>query len=453
MSDWMPRWPKRNVRDQLAVSGLDDDIQFNKVPNRHARGSLNQSAPAVLAEKPKLYPSGRAEKFHPYSESDSDEEYHESSDEFVDFIRPKQSTPCVASKSDGAQKAGNFKFRPEAKEWYPEQSNNKVRVPCKDQPMRIVHGDHNPIPVSQGNGYTPQRVGYNRFPARSFGRKQCDPDKFDGEKTDWTDYLKHFETVSEWNGWSYREKGMQLAMSLRGQAQRVLGDISFYGNVEDFDSLVKELTRRFSPVERETSYRLEFRNRFRNPQESVMQYGYALRRLASKAFPSIPNDCQEQWVLDQFVMGLKNHELKRHVQFGHPKSLNEAIALALEYESFEGGDSKFRPKPAKCNSIETTNDHVGTDKILRELCSVVQNSTKELQSIKKVVQNPHKGVGKSQDAHSVKGKGQIKSSSGKVDLSTVQCYKCKEFGHYQKYCQNTRTYQGQSKAENKTKLN
>ena len=39
------------------------------------------------------------------------------------------------------------------------------------------------------------------------------------------------------------------------------------------------------------------------------------------------------------VTGLNNHELKRHVQFGHPKNLNEAIALALEYDSFESGDS------------------------------------------------------------------------------------------------------------------
>ena len=54
-------------------------------------------------------------------------------------------------------------------------------------------------------------------------------------------------------------------------------------------------------------------------------------------FPSIPNECLEQWVLDQFVIGLNNHKLKTHVKFGHPKNLNEAFALALEYESFERG--------------------------------------------------------------------------------------------------------------------
>ena len=35
-----------------------------------------------------------------------------------------------------------------------------------------------------------------------------------------------------------------------------------------------------------------------------MQYGYALRRLASKAFPTISLNAQKQWVLDQVVNGL-----------------------------------------------------------------------------------------------------------------------------------------------------
>ena len=73
-----------------------------------------------------------------------------------------------------------------------------------------------------------------------------------------------------------------------------------------------------------------------------MEYGYTLHRLAVRAFPNIPHNCQEQWVLDQFVMGLDRPELKRYVQFGHPRTLNEAISLAIEYESFEYGDGQKR---------------------------------------------------------------------------------------------------------------
>ena len=68
-----------------------------------------------------------------------------------------------------------------------------------------------------------------------------------------------------------------------------------------------------------------------------MQYTQALRRLAIKALPNLPMDSQHQWVLDQFELGLNNTELQKHVKFGHPTGLNEAILLAIELEAFESG--------------------------------------------------------------------------------------------------------------------
>ena len=46
-----------------------------------------------------------------------------------------------------------------------------------------------------------------------------DPATFDGGSTELVDYLKHFNRVAEWNGWSYEEKAIQLAMSLKNTAQ------------------------------------------------------------------------------------------------------------------------------------------------------------------------------------------------------------------------------------------
>ena len=94
---------------------------------------------------------------------------------------------------------------------------------------------------------------------------------------------------------------------------------------------------------------------------------------------------------------------------------------------------------------------MGTDKVLRNLCTMVQNSAKELQSIKKVVQISAKDTGKSTGAPA--NQGSSKSNSGKVDLSTVQCYKCKGFGHYQKYCKNPRAAQSATQTQTKAKLN
>ncbi|KAL3885399.1 hypothetical protein ACJMK2_025462 [Sinanodonta woodiana] len=55
-------------------------------------------------------------------------------------------------------------------------------------------------------------------------RKEKEPDKFDGKNVEWQDYIVHFEQVAYWNNWNKIERAQQLAMSLRGVAQRLLDD-------------------------------------------------------------------------------------------------------------------------------------------------------------------------------------------------------------------------------------
>ena len=57
----------------------------------------------------------------------------------------------------------------------------------------------------------------------------------------------------------------------------------------------------------------------------------------------MPSNAQQQWVLDQFTLGIGSVELQRHVQFGHANNLNEAISLAIEFEAFESGTRIKKP--------------------------------------------------------------------------------------------------------------
>ena len=126
--------------------------------------------------------------------------------------------------------------------------------------------------------------------------------------------------------------------------------------------------------------------------------------------------------------------------------MNEAIALALEYESFESGDSKYRSKPGKCHRVEVADDQgKAQNQVLKDICSMVRNSTKELQSIKKVVQRSSRDSDKGQGQRS--GKSNQKTSD-KLNLSNVQCFKRKGYGHYQKYCPLVKSGPGSSKIGN-----
>jgi hypothetical protein len=129
--------------------------------------------------------------------------------------------------------------------------------------------------------------------------------------------LKHFEAVSKWNEWTLEQKGKQLVMSFDGEALKLLGELS-QEILDDYDKLVSELNRRYDPAERAEAWKIEFRNRSEKPNETVMQFDQALKRIVLKAFPNMDASAQEQWVLDQFILGVGSVDLRRHVQFGHP---------------------------------------------------------------------------------------------------------------------------------------
>ena len=146
--------------------------------------------------------------------------------------------------------------------------------------------------------------------------------------------MSHFERVARWNGWSHKEKGIQLATNLCGAVQQVLGCLTDF-EVDDYDVLCSVLKKRFSPKERVPMYRSEFRNRKKFNGESVSDFGFSLSRLVNRAYGDLPWDARETIVVEQFIHGLDT-DLKRCVFFffRHPSTLNQAISFAEEFVSF-----------------------------------------------------------------------------------------------------------------------
>ena len=97
----------------------------------------------------------------------------------------------------------------------------------------------------------------------------------------------------------------------------------------DYDQLVLALKQRFDP----DGQRLFTRpscppargRRMRAPPSLAMHSS----RLAAKAYPSLSLDAREPWVIRQFIDGLADEHLTRHVGLKHPRSLEEAIAFAV----------------------------------------------------------------------------------------------------------------------------
>ena len=82
----------------------------------------------------------------------------------------------------------------------------------------------------------------------------------------WIDYKAHFGTYFEINNWTNTEKGIYLAVALRGQAQSMMGNLS--DKSKDYDALVKALIDRVSPPSQTELNRFQLRERRQKASES-----------------------------------------------------------------------------------------------------------------------------------------------------------------------------------------
>ena len=202
-------------------------------------------------------------------------------------------------------------------------------------------------------------------------------------------------------------------MSLTGTARQAWADRFTDPQASlSYDSLVSALTQRFKPDGHEEAYKAEFRHRTKTKEESFLEFGHRLRRLAIRAFPKINHESREELVVDQFLMGLIDPEMRRHVSLAHPRNVDQAITLATEFEtltqSLKGG-MIAKPKQVAAVSDHSTvpGNNQTTDDLLKTLIELVKKQNQG------------------------KGRPQNRPQGSK---SHIVCYHCSQKGHIAREC-------------------
>lgn len=158
------------------------------------------------------------------------------------------------------------------------------------------------------------------------------PDTFSGTGTAFDDWFNHFELCASINGWTDTQSRQQLAVQLRGRAQRVYTSLQNQ-EIQSYESLVSALRRTFEPPQQRAIHKLAFRSRQRKKQESLVDLATDLRHLVTSAFPDHSGKMVEEELLEQFVNALDSRELRLGVSQTSPKNLDDALHTALKLET------------------------------------------------------------------------------------------------------------------------
>ena len=257
--------------------------------------------------------------------------------------------------------------------------------------------------------------------------------RFDG-KTNWLSFKKKFNSYRKVMKWSETESKDYLMWSLEGKALdffTITSDIEKYS----FRRIIKKLEARFGVKELTETSKVKFQQASQRPDESLEDWADRVMTLATPAFVDLPEDHLKQEAITKFSQGCCDKDAGKHACFEHPSTMEEALNLVKHHQyisqAVDGKQSK-KGNDVSVNAVQSTSE----DRIEQLIASALEEFANKLQ----VSQQPsHQlSINRTQQSADEKWK------------SSVQCFFCKNFGHFKREC---RVYQSwlqkqQSKADN-----
>ena len=178
--------------------------------------------------------------------------------------------------------------------------------------------------------------------------------RYDGTK-DLDVYLGHLDLNAGTEGWTYEQKGHQLATSLTDRALEVYLDSDADLSRPDYNHTVSILQNHFKPKGQEEVFLAEFATLTKKASETFQDFVFDLRKLAKRAYPRVNDAGREDIVKQRFIESL-DEKMGDFVLAGGPKSMHMILSLATQYEARRKSKKTRMPVKSSVNSIEDTDE-------------------------------------------------------------------------------------------------
>ena len=116
----------------------------------------------------------------------------------------------------------------------------------------------------------------------------------------------------------------------------------------------------------------ELRTRTKRRNEDWPVYGESLEKLADKAYPELQEEARERFALNQYLTQLTNPQVAFGVKQSKPKTIDDAVRLTLEMESY------LQPEKQEGISFIESDDNCDLETIAVTTSSPHENPLKEL---------------------------------------------------------------------------
>lgn len=110
------------------------------------------------------------------------------------------------------------------------------------------------------------------------------------------------------------------------------------------DALVGALEARFEPPNQTEMHRASLRSRVWKRGEPLAALALDLKGMIRKAYPTATGELSEQLKVTSYLDSLDNPEMEWAVLQGKPATVEEAVTLAMEFESFRKTRARRRLK-------------------------------------------------------------------------------------------------------------
>jgi len=239
-----------------------------------------------------------------------------------------------------------------------------------------------------------------------------------------------FQFLSEKLGWVEEETHMNLICSLTGEALTFAQDLPAYIR-DDLSSLIRSLGNRFGDHVLPETHRAALWNLQRNAKESLQEYAARTRTMVSKAYPGMQgSQLLEQITVEHMVQGLGDADMAYDVLAQRPDTVLKALDLVQWYECCRSNLHKKSSAIRRIDGDDISDVAVGA--AVREVAPNREFVTEERLGV--VLSDFRVGIIEDMGKMLNEKLALRRQRSERPHRSSVECYRCREMGHYAREC-------------------